>query len=1246
MRKIIMLALAVAAGVMPGLALVPSTGKIEYGKWNSRFAEGKALAEAENRPMVLFWASPGCGLCEKMKRACDASTTLPAWAEKRELIMIFSSGAEDAKRFAKYAGPETISKFPFMAVYWPKADGSQVLRGFVGRSGMFPVNAKTLDQSLMDTVDMLTAGWDPAPPYRGAKFAVDRLEAEIGLTEFVNVPLTREETAGGVLNRLVPNAEGTKPVEFVWEEGETEKTVTVPVDMLKKDAAVTIEDEAGAVKDQLLTIAVVPPQPVSVTNPLWLGERDASSLGWGEWTMDIDVAKRKTAAEEGDAFTLVYTSGVLWCPYCKKMDEGLLSTDGFANWAAENKVALVLLDNPKRSASDVKDETGKVIAVGDKNDGAPPTLLRSVADANGVSGASYLSRKMISVEEAEAVLQRNHDLGYGELLAPESLRCGYPTLVLLDKQGNVAGRLRPFRNAEGEYGLDENLARLNALLALAVNGNREADGYLSTTELELAPGDATAEFALQVNQPVKAFRLANAPAGGMVQFECTDKSVKLTLWQVAPEGSRKSVAVGEGALSVSIPAEDGELYLTAEKFSESAEYGEANSIAVSIGSSILLIPQEAKSEFVPNSAEVAITVEAGVTYKFSGLADVDGIWTADETGVKKFAVAAGAAVVGFQIWRPGFVQMLTAETTLFELDGRGEISVVRPEGAGASGEARVSLVFEGLEALKGRIEFAEIPDELVWADGETGVKTIPFTIVQDTVYQPNATFTVTLQAAEGTTLGETVSARCTIVDSDKPMLPEREYGVRFIKNFEQEFRWPVLNVLENKSVKLLKKSGSLPSGVKIKYDSATKEVVIYGKATREASAELTYSVQENRQSGSSEGFATRFKIAVIDPRNLSEDDPDANAFVGAQVRNQTIPLMRGEEEAILAATVAISVSSANKITAKCDGLVSRKMSFSGNWQKFEKGVASALLADRYGNTLAVEMAKDGTISVELLDSATEEILSGELPRSADFDFASLQGVYAVALENLNGEEAEFNAGDATLTLKMSGSTFTRSGKVSYAGLLPNGQKISGSANLIPGFGDTPAMLPILVKKSSYAFTAMLAISAEGVTDAPGSRAFWSFANSRAGIHEAATLSANGRIHDPGAKIGLVVKPDGEGADRIELNALAVAEEPILLGTVTVDSGNKFAVASTSTGLKVKYASATGIITGTANVELGGKKVRASYQAVAMPSEYVCSDCGDDLEPQAPFALGTLYWSERIEGRTVDCSLPVRFEVSH
>ena len=98
-----------------------------------------------------------------------------------------------------------------------------------------------------------------------------------------------------------------------------------------------------------------------------------------------------------------------------------------------------------------------------------------------------------------------------------------------------------------------------------------------------------------------------------------------------------------------------------------------------------------------------------------------------------------------------------------------------------------------------------------------------------------------------------------------------------------------------------------------------------------------------------------------------------------------------------------------------------------------KGVASLKivgLANRFGSTLAGA-------------STGHKLFNG--------NFADYQGYYTVTLpvntaELVAGKET-LPTGTGYVNLKMNTSTFRRSGKVSYAGMLPNGRSFSGYAYL-------------------------------------------------------------------------------------------------------------------------------------------------------------------------------------------------------
>ena len=103
--------------------MAASSGAVVPGEWNSHFYAGKAYAEANNVPMLLFWANPGCGNCEKMISAVK-TTEFKSWMASSGYVFVFVEGAttkekSDAKDFAW----NVSKKFPYMSVYFPTSEG-------------------------------------------------------------------------------------------------------------------------------------------------------------------------------------------------------------------------------------------------------------------------------------------------------------------------------------------------------------------------------------------------------------------------------------------------------------------------------------------------------------------------------------------------------------------------------------------------------------------------------------------------------------------------------------------------------------------------------------------------------------------------------------------------------------------------------------------------------------------------------------------------------------------------------------------------------------------------------------------------------------------------------------------------------------------------------------------------------------------------------------------------------------------
>lgn len=182
-------AVALIGSASVGQAINVSSGPIMPGEWNADFAGGKAYAEAANIPMIVFWGSSGCSQCAKLKAALE-SDAFNAWMQEKKYVMIFeeagTSGfpqAGDAKDFIKAI--KSISEFPFIGVYWPKADGSVLRVAFTGRGSTMPVRSeselyanfiKSVETTLTgsssysgggSSTPSASSGWEKAHTYKG-----------------------------------------------------------------------------------------------------------------------------------------------------------------------------------------------------------------------------------------------------------------------------------------------------------------------------------------------------------------------------------------------------------------------------------------------------------------------------------------------------------------------------------------------------------------------------------------------------------------------------------------------------------------------------------------------------------------------------------------------------------------------------------------------------------------------------------------------------------------------------------------------------------------------------------------------------------------------------------------------------------------------------------------------------------------------------------------------------------------------
>ena len=309
------------------------------------------------------------------------------------------------------------------------------------------------------------------------------------------------------------------------------------------------------------------------------------------------------------------------------------------------------------------------------------------------------------------------------------------------------------------------------------------------------------------------------------------------------------------------------------------------------------------------------------------------------------------------------------------------------------------------------------------------------------------------------------NVRVVGVAADAPAFATETAYAKLYRNVATSNSYPVAvaDGAEFTKMTFKKLSGTLPSGLKVSWDSEANALLVSGVAKAKAGVyNPVYQVEQVSGSKRKAGLTLALTIEVVDPFVPVVDDETGEAVPSVFAKSRTfkdIPVFN-MTESTLVGTLQLTMSSTGKTSAKllsADGAISFS---SSSWVDVQiedgsyKSFVALLTSRTKGYLMVLQANVDGSFDVLMMNPENEPLKAqcdGNLWSKANKADA-WKGYYTVALRNegvVEGAERPEIApkGHGYLTLKMTSSSAFNTGKVTWAGMLPNGTAVSGSSTL-------------------------------------------------------------------------------------------------------------------------------------------------------------------------------------------------------
>ena len=569
-------------------------------------------------------------------------------------------------------------------------------------------------------------------------------------------------------------------------------------------------------------------------------------------------------------------------------------------------------------------------------------------------------------------------------------------------------------------------------------------------------------------------------------------------------------------------------------------------------------------------------------------------------------------------------------------------------------------------SLAAKVSMGSAAATVRWISREADMKTVSFTVPAYDAKGSNK-LTVTLSGIDGTSVVPSAKyLTVEVVPAKSAEFEETDVRLQGIRNVlfpERAVNVKATSLSKNDRslVSVSKITGSVAPGLSWEFDPEEGDagaILISGTPSRAGAYAATFQVSEDGVSG---GTVT-VSMTVTDPATETDSKtPAVNPYLATTRTIHNVMVISND---CLVGLMTVTVPPSGRLSAKYRPFAGNSVSLmSTNWSECVQGNYTAELdaisedAADYG--LSVTAKTNGKVEVTFAASGKKfKCVVPDATWTKAKPASAWKGYYTVSLpvEKDVSATSPLASGTGYVTLRMADSQVD-SGKMTYAGVLPDGQAFSGMSILTSTSGKD-ARLPVVWSSGADHFSAVFVLN----QSSDKYRAVWPYKDVNAyWKHEQASAPSASYV----AKLGVygalysadaILNMEACCLDTFQTQYLTFFAQPDLLShnsrfargnplawvtnstTVWVrkkDSTTKITLldrdaAKAKNGLVLSFNPSSGIVSGSLILDFPASYVAAKFRGVVLPgwgAGVDCSDCTDTDATKCPFISGACWFND-------------------